>query len=803
MWSKGFKDGCNASISGCTFELCVVSGDGNGGDSLFLSLPSTFSTTISGCSFEECEAPFGSQEGFEGGIFLDLEHSDAVFAVTNPSFSSEKPNKAKHGNNLFVQSPDLQKSITNETLHFVYVLGHGSFDDLCGFHGNDHEQSIPLVLFLEEVRSTVHVGSEDGADTVVCVFLDYPCHSLNYCMERLDEENAKTVAILASATIENETTLHNLDLKSSNTSKAEITCVKSLQALARKTMAATGDVSVELIHFLLPSSFDTEIEALIFLSSESNLSLAKCAFEMQQGEVSQISYWLFQMCGGILNIDSCTLSSDCLQHAPIAVRESDTSTQATIISLNVKNTGICDQPLIHVIPSSTSKLLNGGTTSDEVISLSQCSFEEITNGTANSAALISSSISSHVEYLHWNITNAKGTESMEGGAMKIIVEAQSQFVMENATFKKSCAKCETNGKGGGVYFDCSLLNVFSFPQIAFDQRSAKHGRNMFFLSSDLNPSISKQTLAFEVSETARDKNLFVGSDSTKTNFDLCRFLIEYTSQEIHLNKNSVWDVLRCGSAEEPCASIEYGQNHHCALEESEQPNMNTFAIIDEAQMNCEIDVSNVILTSADTESCSTLTFGAAISPQAGKEEESDSVLTNNGKFSFLNIDVCCGDGSEWKQTKLISTVGSSFAAHGCSFTSSSETSIPYSIVACLSGTCEISFCSFQSIKCKSHIPMVSHGSSSDLTNASMGLMELMGKSIVTVLAQAEWRGEYQRLNEGGSTTVQLKCRTLHSLLQNAPSEPSIISCTGSEPCRVSVQNTSTKNCGSSQSEKGG
>ncbi|KAH7830052.1 uncharacterized protein MONOS_9073 [Monocercomonoides exilis] len=802
-WSESSEDICPASMSDCTFEHCVVSGDGNGGGALFLSLKSSCLTTISGCSFGECEAPFDSQEGFGGGIFLNLEHSDAAFAITNPSFSSEKPNKAKHGNDVFVQSPDLKESITNETLPFAYALGHSSFDDLCGFHENDREHSIPLVLFLEEVGSTIHVGSEDGADTVVCGFSDYPCQSVGYCVERLTGVSATAIAVVDSAIIESELNQPNLILRSSNASKAGITCAKSLNTLTGKAMTATGNVSIELIRFLLLSSFDAEIETLISLTSESNLSLTKCAFEMQQGELGQIGYWLFQMCGGIINIENCLFNSANLQHAPIAASENTASTPTTIISLNVKNTDIGDQPLICVIPSSTSKQLNDGATSDKAISLVQCSFEGITNGDANSAVLIASSISSHVECLHWNVTNVKGTQSMEGGTMKVAVEAQGQFTMENATFTKCCAENETDGKGGGIYFDCSASNAFSFQQIAFDQCSAKHGKNMFFLSSDLNVSITKQTLTFEVSETAGDTNLFVGNDTTKTNFDLCRFLIGYASQKIHLSKNRGWDVLRCGSESEPCATMQYGQKHFCASDNPSQSNMSIFLVIDEVQVNCEVDISNVTVTSVDAKSRPALTFGAAISHQAGKEEESDSVLTNNGKCSLINIDVCCGDGSEWRQTKLISTAGSSFAAQSCSFASASEAAIPYCVVACLSGTCDMSFCSFQSIRCKNHILMASHESSIDLMNVSMSNMEPMGKSIVAVLAQAEWRGESQRLNEGGSPTVQLKCCTLHSLLQNAPYEPSIISCTGSEPCSVSVQNTSMKNCGNSQSEKGG
>ncbi|KAH7820494.1 uncharacterized protein MONOS_331 [Monocercomonoides exilis] len=802
VWSEGFEDSCDSSINKCTFEHCIVSGDGNGGGALFISLPNTCSTTISRCSFEECEAPFDSQEGFGGGIFLNLENSDSAFAMTDPSFTSEKPNKAKHGNDLFVRSPDLRESITNETLPFAYALGHSCFDDLRGFNGNDHEHSIPLVLFLEDVESTIHAGSNDGADTVVCGFSDYPCKSVDYCVKRLVELDVKTIAVIDSATIKNEMNLHNFILRSSDDLRAGVTCIKSLNALSGKVISATGNVSIESIHFLLPSSFDAEIETLIFFASESNLSLTKCAFGVQMGEPSQISYWMFQICGGILNIDDCQIDLGCLCQAPIAVSENGIAAP-TVISLKVKEIILGDYPLIHVIPSSPFKLLNDGATSDEVISLSQCSFEGITNGDANSAVLISSSISSHVECLHWNVTNAKGAQSMDGGAMKIVVEAQGQFTMENATFTNCYAESEAGGKGGGIYFDCTTSNAFSFQQIAFNQCSAKYGKNMFFLSSDLNVSITKQTLAFEVSETASNTNLFVGNDSTKTNFDLCRFLIGFASQEIHLSKNSGWDVLRCGSAEEPCSTMEYGQKHFRALEDPAQSSMNTFLIVDEAQVNCEVDISNVTMTSVDAKSRSVLTFGAAISPQAGKEEDSDSVLTNAGTCSLIYIEICCWDGSEWKQTKLISTTGSSFAAQGCSFTSASEAAIPYCVVACLFGTCELSFCSFQSIKAERHILMVSHGSSIDLTNVSMNNMELMGKSIVAVLAQAEWKGESQRLNEGGSTTVQLKCCTLHSLLQSAPSEPSIISCTGSEPCSVSVQNTLIKNCGSSQSEKGG
>ncbi|KAH7820187.1 uncharacterized protein MONOS_6066 [Monocercomonoides exilis] len=82
-------------------------------------------------------------------------------------------------------------------------------------------------------------------------------------------------------------------------------------------------------------------------------------------------------------------------------------------------------------------------------------------------------------------------------------------------------------------------------------------------------------------------------------------------------------------------------------------------------------------------------------------------------------------------------------------------------------------------------------------------MELMFGSIEAVLALTELQDGTQEMNEGDSPIVHLKCCTLFSLRQSAPSEPSIISCCRSEPSCVLVQNTSIKSSGSSLSENGG
>jgi hypothetical protein len=68
---------------------------------------------MSECEFTECMAPSGSSEVGKGGaIFLDLVHPEADLEIRTLTFTT---NTAKLGNDVFVQSPSLQISITDNT----------------------------------------------------------------------------------------------------------------------------------------------------------------------------------------------------------------------------------------------------------------------------------------------------------------------------------------------------------------------------------------------------------------------------------------------------------------------------------------------------------------------------------------------------------------------------------------------------------------------------------------------------------------------------------------------------------------
>ncbi|KAH7827216.1 uncharacterized protein MONOS_13237 [Monocercomonoides exilis] len=787
------------SIENCSFDGCAVAENGSGGGGLFCSLSSPRSLSITLCTFNGCEAPSDMLEGFGGGIFFDLVDSDAGFVVSDPSFATESPNKAKHGSDLFVCSPDLKASITMESLPFAAQCDHGSFNNLQGYYGEDHENAVPLVLLLEDVGQTLYASLSNGANTFVCGFSDYPCASLDYGMQRLAQINGKAITISTSTEIRNEMCLQNAEVKSASNSKMKISFLKAVSTLSGKVLTVSGNSSIEQAMLAIPSSFNNDVLSLIFLSSESNFSMVECLLSMQEGEVDQVSFQLFELCGGILKMDHCSLQSDCISHAPIGARANE-DTPSDAITLKIMNSVIGSYPLICVIPS-TNKHQKNDNANNNVLTLFGCSFEKITreDNDANCAILFSSLVSMDIECDQWNATDIRGTQSDEGGALKAVIGSTGSFKIKNSTFTKCCAESETKGKGGALFVDCSASDAFLFADITFEMCNAHAGKNLFVISSDLNLSITAERLAFAISDAEASNNLFIGSDSTKTDFDLLRFLIPFISSEICLSKNNGWDVSRCGSEGEPCMTMQYGQMHFPSSSDESDSALNKLVAMDEVLVDCEVDVTNMVVTSKNVENHSLLKFNPAINPKPGIEDVCSSTLASTGECSFLNLGICCSCSAEWHHSNLICSSGRNLAFDSCKFSGVIGETITYCVVVCLSGTCELSFCSFESMKCAHHIAMTSSLGSLSLTNTTTNNIELTGKSVIA----AQQQQEACRANDGEGYTIQLKCCTLHSLQQSTPSDPSIVQCLTSKTITVSILNTSIKSCGSSASEKGG
>ncbi|KAH7818401.1 uncharacterized protein MONOS_10889 [Monocercomonoides exilis] len=184
------------NIEECDFDGCSVFADESRGGAIGVQLKGSIQMNIISCTFTGCTAPAAEEKtGFGGGMALKLIDDYSTFIISSPVFDFDKPNIARYGNDLFVESSNLTKSITNTSLPFVSEhLDDISLDSMRGFDGNDTTNAIPLVYFWRAIGTEIFIGSE-GCDVCVCGFSDYPCLSMDHSLARLAEGNERNVSI--------------------------------------------------------------------------------------------------------------------------------------------------------------------------------------------------------------------------------------------------------------------------------------------------------------------------------------------------------------------------------------------------------------------------------------------------------------------------------------------------------------------------------------------------------------------------------------------------------------------------------
>ncbi|KAH7820176.1 uncharacterized protein MONOS_17845 [Monocercomonoides exilis] len=145
--------------------------------------------------------------------------------------------------------------------------------------------------------------------------------------------------------------------------------------------------------------------------------------------------------------------------------------------------------------------------------------------------------------LKCTIKEIKCSESKEGGAVHAVLKGDWRLVMSECKMS-SCSCSAEEGKGVG-YVEVSL-------------NAAHMGVNAFVVARDLNSSITRATFGFKSSRGEEEGNDFVGRDGVFGETDLYRFVREYMSTVMHISSVGGYDVMRCGSAAEPCSTFWMG-----------------------------------------------------------------------------------------------------------------------------------------------------------------------------------------------------------------------------------------------------
>ncbi|KAH7822036.1 uncharacterized protein MONOS_7329 [Monocercomonoides exilis] len=220
----------------------------------------------------------------------------------------------------------------------------------------------------------------------------------------------------------------------------------------------------------------------------------------------------------------------------------------------------------------------------------------------------------------------------EGGALKVSLSDSSSLLIKNTTANK-CEASLSNGKGGFLYLDCtqsSLLLPFVLDSIVQDSNNAKVGKCLFVSSFSLNKTVTNQSFLFPFESYGNDSALFAGKDGTFNETDLLRFLISYTSSLIYVSSLG-FDVLRCGSRNDPCNSFWTGYQRMNQIAAEKEMSLSVSTTLEDSYV-----LSDYLIQSSAVELSEKLRAIIFIQKNE-RNEDSDVFLSNTGKLTFNQI----------------------------------------------------------------------------------------------------------------------------------------------------------------------
>ncbi|KAH7823427.1 uncharacterized protein MONOS_3659fu3660 [Monocercomonoides exilis] len=554
------------NIEECIFDECSVLAEGSRGGAIDAQLKGNILLNIVSCTFTGCTAPAGEgKTGFGGGMALKLIDDCSSFVISSPVFDFDKPNVARYGNDLFVESSNLTKSITNASLPFVSEnLADISLDSMSGFEGNDTANAIPLVYFWRTFGSEIFIGG-DGKDVCVCGLSDYPCQSIDYSLDRLPEGNEKNINIIGKGVLQKSVDVSGVSLKSDENSMCSLECHSSIEGGDEAAMKTQGITNLELMKFVIPSSFTSGVNVLIHVgSSEGLLTLKDCSFTKNEESREEImNYGLIKADGGTVKLEFVTIQS-------LSFSKDVISMLSTTI-LNVKNLTMKDVQLdgasgLSIVKSSRREKNEA----EQDVLIEWSIFEEVAQNTTNDIPIIRNDNDDEpLKMVIRNTTMKKcgGTRCRKGGGMFCVLNEEGNFDCSFCTISECF--CSTTGRGGWLFLECTStvehpLN-FVLSNITFKDNSALKGRDAYVQCHSIETQIVDEQFLLDF-RAPFVKDLAVWgctTDSFEGEEDLLLRVVKYLSETIFVSSVSEnhKDSKQCGEFSMPCQSLDVGVQH--------------------------------------------------------------------------------------------------------------------------------------------------------------------------------------------------------------------------------------------------
>ncbi|KAH7819892.1 uncharacterized protein MONOS_1805 [Monocercomonoides exilis] len=486
-------------INDCSFEGCTITGEeGNeiGGGALFCEASSKTSLVVSGCKFYCCTAPYGEGSvGYGGGIMLNLlsEMGETDFVISSPTFSSDKPNNARFGKDLFVSSPSLISSIKNETLPFVKDrLEMLTEDSLRGYDGGNKECAIPLIYFWKGIGTNV-VVARGGNNVVVCGLLEYPCGSVDYGVKRGSDSGIESIVVQGICDVRSEMSVSGMRLEGTDGESDKIQFVKEIEGNGNVVVECRGVVQFKEVGMMIPTVFDNGARTLIQSGFDAiKTSIVGCSFHMKDDAEGELSFVLISASKGIVSIEKTNIAGFSTTHEIMSISADCVITMGNVtfedISLSGKSAIVTRESVISG---------RGNDDAEEVwnILFDKCTFMNVKHSVSNNPSLLCCDAPNEVRLKMDNSTidGCGSASSHEGGGVFFLLNEKGRLEM-NHTNVTDCF-CSNIGRGGGLFLKTQSVAKKTLPfvlsNITFRGNVASKGRDVFVKCTDLDTQISE------------------------------------------------------------------------------------------------------------------------------------------------------------------------------------------------------------------------------------------------------------------------------------------------------------------------
>ncbi|KAH7823139.1 uncharacterized protein MONOS_16174 [Monocercomonoides exilis] len=762
------------NIEECDFDGCSVAGDGSRGGAINAKLKGNTQLNIVSCTFTGCTAPAGEEKnGFGGGMALKLIDDDSSFVISSPVFDADKPNIAKYGNDVFVESSNLTKSITNTSLPFVSGhLADISLNSLRGFDGNDTTNVIPLIYFWQAIGSEIYIGDK-GKDMHACGFSDYPCLSIDYSLMRLSEGNERNVSIIGKGYLRKSVDVSGASIKSKDSSSiCSLECVSSLEGAEGAAMKIQGMAHFELINFAITSSFASGVNVLMHVgSSEGLLTVKDCSFtKMKESGEDMINYGLIKAEGGTVVLDFVTMQLLSFSQDVISVLS---ATILRIKNLTMKNVELEGASGLSITKSSRRE--NNEIEQNIVIEWSL--FEEVTQNITNDIPIIRNEIDDKPLKIVIRNTTMKGCGGKrcgKGGGMFCVLNEGGSFDCSFCTISECF--CSSTGRGGWLFLECTStaeqpLN-FVLSNITFRDNSALRGRDVYIRCHSIDAQIVDEQflLDFRVPFVKELAMWGCTTDSFVDEEDLLLRVMIYQSETIYVSSvaDNHTDSKQCGEFNAPCRSLSFGVQHIIPSLYSQ------LLISEESVINRECDARDVIIRSLKSPSVALVYLNSTIGDDEG------SLIRTSGNVRIERLKFNIGKVFSYSGSSIIHEANGQLSLSFVDFSSIEESNgietivLNSTLLSIESGILHVDNCSVSLLSFKKPSFLLS-GDEISLTNVKLEQIESMANVF--------------ELGQCGGVVFNGACADGVKL-----SEGCIIGISSSTSGTISIGSTSFKNC---------